>query len=120
MAADEALPARDRVEPALAAEPGEPALARGDMADLVGIDAAEDGRARRIAEKVHAVDHGRRDVEPARFEDERHDGEPCQKIARRLLRRLPQTVMRGEIAIGGAELAEALCEKGEVLGLLGG
>src|SRR5580692_9364325 len=63
MPAHQILEGRPGLEPALASEPVEPALARGDMADLLAIDHLEGGGARLIAMAAQGGDHDRRDIE---------------------------------------------------------
>src|SRR5690606_31397455 len=103
MPGDERAPRRGRVEPAPLRLPAEPAHPGRDMADLFLVDAPERGGALLIAEALHARDHVGRDVEAARLEDERDDGEPGEEVVARLDRRLPEPVMRRKVAIGGAE-----------------
>src|SRR5260370_3012648 len=107
-------------EPAARAEEVEPAHSRRDMTDLIGVDAAQHGGALAIAEALEPRDHGRGDVEAARFEDERHDGEPGQQIVSGRRGGLPQPVMRRQIAVGRAERGEASGEKRMMLRFLAG
>src|SRR6516165_5574076 len=62
-------PLKDRlgVEPAGQAQAVEPTQPRGDMADLVAIDTAQDFRTPGIAHPLELRHHLRGHVEPARF-----------------------------------------------------
>ena len=60
----------------------------------VGLASGGFGR-RRVAHRLEALDHGRRHVQPARFQHLRHQRKPRRQIIRRQLRRFPQAVMRG-------------------------
>src|SRR5689334_24052409 len=53
----------------------EPAHAGGDMADLVAVDAIEDGGALLVAGAAEVGDGGGGHVEAARLQHQRHDGE---------------------------------------------
>ena len=58
----------------------EPARANRHMANLVFVEAAENGGAPRIAGAFETTDHLGRRIEAARFELERHHREARQKI----------------------------------------
>jgi voltage-gated potassium channel Kch len=107
-----------RVEAALAAQALEPARASRHMADLVFIDAAENGGAPRIAGAFEATDHLGRYIKAACFEHERHDRKARQKIIRRRRRGFPQPVMRRQLAISRAERRQPIGKQGEVFGFL--
>src|ERR1700693_3080977 len=95
------------VEAAFMAQPLEPAHANRDMADLVSVDPLENGGAAVIARAFQASNHLGGHAEPARFEYQRHHRQPRQQIVRGDRSRLPQPVMRRQIAVGGAEPREA-------------
>src|SRR5712691_12268312 len=88
------------IEAALMAEPVEPAQADRDMTDLVAIDSGEDCGARAIAGAFETQHHLRRHIEPAGFENERHDREAGDQIVRGGRRGFPETIMRRQRAIG--------------------
>src|SRR5438477_399860 len=68
---------RLRIETALAAQRLEPAQTDRNMADLVVVDARQDGGALGITGAVEAPRHLRRHIEPARLQHQRHDREAC-------------------------------------------
>ena len=70
--ADQGLPGRRRGQGAAPADRLEPALAGGDVADLVLVDTPQHGGALSVAGALEAFDNARRDVEPARFEHQWH------------------------------------------------
>src|SRR5215472_7048577 len=86
------------------------------MTDLVAIDVPQDRGAMRIADALELSDHSRRHIEPARLEHERHDGKSGEQVARGCRGRFPQPVVSRQIAVAGAEIAQAPVQQFEMLG----
>lgn len=95
-----------------------PAFSAGDMADFVSVNDFQRRGALRVAGFFQARDHAGRDVEAARFENQRRDGEAPGDIAAGRGRGFPQAVMGRLIAIFGPQFLEARADQCEMSGLL--
>src|SRR5215831_2018771 len=105
-----------RRQAATAAESIKPAHPGGHMADLVAIDPPQDRGALRITDALELSDHSRRHIEPARLEHERHDGKSGEWVIGSRRGRFPQPVVSRQIAVAGAEIAQAPVQPFEMLG----
>jgi hypothetical protein len=99
---------KDRLwaQPARITESVEPAQPRANVPDLIAIDVVKDRRTLGIADPLEPGRHFRGYVEPARFQHERHDGEPRKQVIGSRGRSFPQAVMGGQIAVAGAKLGQ--------------
>ena len=80
-------------------ESDEMLYAETDVADLVVKDSFEDPSAPQVAARAYPLQHRRGDVEPARFQDHRHDRQAARDIVPRRMCRIPQPAMRGQGAV---------------------
>jgi hypothetical protein len=114
----QALVGRHGIESPLRAQPAEPAVADGHVADLVAQDDVEDLAGAPVA-RAHELGLDRRGgIEPARLQRARHEGYAREHVVPRLLRHLPQRVVRGEVAVGEAQRAQVIAQQLEVERLL--
>ena len=97
--------------PAEFAQLPEPAIADFHMADLVAVDGVDDIRAGRVAGGAQPRDRCGRDVETAGLQNLRNDRQPRRQIVGGIHRRLPQPVVRRQVAIGRAEFRQPVGEK---------
>ena len=86
----------------------------GDVAYFVAINAVQNGGALRIADTLELGCHFGCDVEPARLEHERNDGETGKEIFRGRLGRFPEAIMSREVAILGREVSKSLGQQLEM------
>ena len=98
----------------------EPAHSRGDMADLVAIDMAQDLGTLDIADPLEPSRHLRSHVEPACFEHQRHNGEAREQVICGRGGGFPQSVMSRQVAIARVEICEPTGQQFEMAGFLGG
>ncbi len=84
------------------------------MPDLLFVDHAQDVGAAVVSGGVELVDHARGDVQPARLQHHRHDGEPAHQVVGGGRGGLPQAVVRRQVAVGGVELGQPVGEHEEM------
>src|SRR3546814_6968047 len=97
----------------------EPSRSGADMADFVAIDAPQDRRRATVSRRYESLDRRRGHVQPPGLQHHRHDGEAGERVMRRRLGRLPEAVMGGKRAIGGAEALQPPIEQREMHRLVG-
>ncbi|MDT4881863.1 hypothetical protein FQZ97_1177530 [compost metagenome] len=108
---------RQRVQSLLRAEPAVPAVADGDMADLVAQDHVEDLDGAKGCGGVDLAQAGldqRGGVEPARFERARHQRHARGDVVLRLHAHFPQAIVRGEVAVVEAQALQVRVQQAEV------
>ena len=67
-----------------------------------------------VTDKPQTLDHCGRDVQTARLQHPRHQGHALQAGVGRLARGFPQSVVRGEISVGMAEIGETCRQQFEM------
>src|SRR5690606_31909045 len=98
---------------ALRAQMLEPAVADGDVSDLVVQDDVEDLHGTNVARTGELVLNQWRGVQPARFQGAWHQGHAREDVFAGFLAHGPQTVVRIEIAVVVIEGEQVLAQEGE-------
>ena len=99
------------LEAALGAEVAEPAVADGDVADLVGEDPPQHGGGGVVAGGGEALDHRRVDVEAAGLEHPGHQRHAPQRVVGGAGAGVPQPAVGGQVAVVGAVVGSRLAEE---------
>lgn len=87
---NQSLPVRNDLQSPCRTALFEPESARPDVPDFVMVNALEDRRRAPVPGFLEGSDRRGSDVETARLEDHRHDGEPRQHIVGRPSGRFPE------------------------------
>ena len=91
-----------------------PALTRGDMGNLIAMDNLQYIGALGVFGGPQFLDHHGRDIQTARLEYKWYNCQSRTEIVRRVVRRFPQSIMGGKIAVSRVEFLKACGEETEM------